>query len=272
MALGVALALSSVQVAAAAESDESDACVSSYENSQQLRRNQDLVHAKAELRLCLGTCPRLLARDCERWLKEVEPQIGRVTPSIVDDEGHAVEGATLLIDGEPVRIDRQGAVEVNPGRHTIRAESPGLQASEQEVEVKAGERAPLTLTLTRPPRPQVPPPVAPPPVVVSSTPVLGLTLGGAGLLGLGVGGALAVFGHLERSSLLDECAPFCKQAEADAVRRLWIAGGVSAGVGAVLLGVGMGLILAKPSEEARVIQPVAHILPGSASLGVLGRF
>ncbi|EYF08477.1 carboxypeptidase-like regulatory domain-containing protein [Chondromyces apiculatus] len=272
-ALGVGAALvTGPAVSAAEEGDDNDACVSSYERSQQLRRSSDMVRAKGELRLCLGACPRALARDCEKWLKETEKQIARVSVRVVDAEGATFAGATLSVDGVPARADEKGEIEVNPGKRVIRAEASDAPAVEEAVEVKAAGQVAVTLTLLREARaPEV---VAPPPVVVErSTPVLGLTLGGVGLVGLGVGGALALFGHLERSSLEDECAPLCSDKDVAGVERLWLAGGITAGAGALLLGVGVGLVLAHGGEQkTTAIQPVVHVLPGSAGLGLLGHF
>lgn len=267
-----AAALAIVGSAAPAAAQEGDACVTSYEEAQRLQKRSALVQAKAELRLCLGSCPQVLARDCARWLKALEPKIARLTVEVQGADGDALEGARVLVDGVPARRGEDGAVEVDPGAHTVRAEAPGQRAAERRVEIEPG--AQLAVQIQLDPEPvKAPPP--PPPVVVERTPVGALALGGVGLLGLGVGGALGIAGHLERSRLRDECAPYCAEADVNAVRTLWIAGGVAAGVGAVALGVAVAILVSRPDEPAPAeasIRPVLQLAPGTAGIHVLGRF
>lgn len=235
------------------------------------------MRTKAELRLCLGACPRALARDCERWLKEVEPQLARVKAAVRSADGGALDGARLTIDGLPARPNEDGELEVNPGTHVIRADAAGMDPAEQEISVEKGGRTSVELALTRTPAPPPPPPaLSTPEVIERSPPIAGIVVGSVGLAGLVAGGVLTLLGHLERSDLKDTCAPLCADADVEAVRRLWIAGGISAGAGAIALGVGVGLILthggdAKGDEEA-AIRPVVHLGRGVAGLGLAGRF
>lgn len=104
--------------AAPAAAQEGDACVTSYEEAQRLQKRSALVQAKAELRLCLGSCPQVLARDCARWLKALEPKIARLTVEVQRSDGGPLEGARVLVDGVPARRGEDGAVEVDPGAHT----------------------------------------------------------------------------------------------------------------------------------------------------------
>ena len=259
--------------AARAAAQEGDACITSYEEAQRLQKHGALVQAKAELRLCLGACPQVLTRDCARWLKEVEPKIARLSVAVQGTDDGPLKGARVLLDGVPTRLGEGGAMEVDPGPHTVRAEAPARITLERQVEVAPGAQVALELRLQPEPAEAPPPPPPPPPVVIErGAPIGALVLGGVGLLGLGVGGALGITGHVERSRLGDECAPFCSDADVAVVRRLWIAGGVAAGAGALAAGVAVGLLVARSDDETAEIHPVLHLAPGTAGLHVLGRF
>jgi hypothetical protein len=82
----------------------------------------------------------------EKELEAVEPKIPAVRIQVQPEN---VPGLELRIDDESVPaavvgIDRS----INPGQHTIQVSAPGFRSAQLTVEIKAGEKKPVTLELT----------------------------------------------------------------------------------------------------------------------------
>ncbi len=218
------------------------------------------MKSKAELRLCLGACPGLLATDCRRWLAEVEASLGRLTVRAVDSSGAAVEGARVLVDGveRPVGV----GFEIDPGAHHLRVEAPGFEVGSGRAEIAAGQTSTSTIRLQ---------PVATASAVDLAPPMV---LGGVGVGALLAAGALSLAGHLDVSDMRSDsggCAPRCPEDRVDQVRAMWIAGGVLAGLGgAALVGAGAWLGVALTSEGTTRVAITP--LGSGAGLGVGGAF
>jgi hypothetical protein len=263
--------------AAPAFAEEGDACVTSYEQAQQLRREGKPVRARAEIRLCLGSCPTLLLRDCERWLKEVDPEIARVALEVRDAGGNLLTGARVIVDGAAVPAGST-ALELDPGRHLVQAEAPGRLAAEREIDARPGEPLSVELRLAALPQPE-PPRLSPQPVPGSEeargAPLASFVLGGFGLLSLATAAGLGVAGQVKKAQLLDEgCAPYCSTEEVETIRSLWETGAVLAGVGATALGVGVSLFLLQRKADRPSLRPVAVVAPEARAgwLGVTAAF
>ncbi len=211
------LTLSSISFA-----DPGDACVTSYEGAQQARKQGGLVRSKAELRLCIGACPGELAKDCERWLGEVDQKLARLTVAVRSRGGDPIANDKLFVDGVERPVGQ--VIELDPGRHELRVEAPGHIRRSDVVDLEAGSRTTRTLTLD--------PGAAlgdEPPSLVGP-----ITVGSAGLVALTAAAALAIAGHLDVSDMRDDdhgCAPACPDDRVDRVRDLWTAGAVLAGAG-----------------------------------------
>lgn len=208
--------------------------MTSYEGAQQSRKEGALVRSKANLRLCISSCPTTLAADCQLWMTEVEQAIARVQIQVRDANGQVISGLVIGLDG----VDRSDgeSVEVDPGSHILAASAPGFANLTRRIEVKAGTSTTPRLVLE---------PVGP--GVGHTGGLLGpLALGGGGLLALGAAGILALVGHLEVSDMRDTCAPRCARDRVDGVTSLWTAGGVLGGIGGatvVAAGAWLGLTL-----------------------------
>jgi len=60
-------------LAATAHAQDKQACVSAYEEGQQLRKAGKLTSARARLLTCAQEgCPAVLRKDCTVWVAEVE--------------------------------------------------------------------------------------------------------------------------------------------------------------------------------------------------------
>jgi serine/threonine-protein kinase len=105
-------------------------------------------------------------------------------------EARALAGLTVFKDGHPIGASAFGtALALDPGDHLVEARAPGYQVWSVSVAVEAGRSDELEIPpLHRLPRTVAQP--SPPPGNAQRT--VGLTLAGTGLVGLAVGGALAL--------------------------------------------------------------------------------
>jgi len=247
--IGVALPLSA-HAADKTDKGAREKCRASYEEAQELRARASLVEARAELAACISTCPASLRSDCETWLREIDRTMPRVTFRFVDERGTPIS-ATLQIDGEPIRESEK---ELNPGKHSFRAEAPDHEPVEMHETIAAGETRSLVFTLkqhltTSPTSPPLSPAIAPQP---PKPPIAAYVLGGIGVAALATSGVLAVKGHVDKSDLTSSCAPNCNSSDVDSIRTTWwVAAGVGAG-GAIFTGVAAYLFLNHRSVERGV--------------------
>lgn len=262
----------SVLTPAAAHADPGDACVASYEESQRLRKAGSLVRAVTELKLCQKACPTILARDCTAWREELEASLSRLVVAIRSTEGEEVPSAIVFIDEDRVTgVSVTQPAVADPGQRNVRVEAAGFAPQTAIVTLSPGETSSIDVVLT-------PLPAAGPPSVETATrptdpPVAAFVLGGTGAALLGVGAVLGIKGHVDASALRDDCAPDCAESDVDDIRVLWVAGGISAGVGVVLASIGAWMFLTPPSESpAAAWVPVLGASADGATAGVRGAF
>lgn len=223
---------------------------------------------------------RLGQADREAFAKEraaaLEPKLPRLT--IGAPPGGIAAGLTVKRDGAPVLAAVLGtAVPVDPGSHTIEATIPGKQPWLTTVEIAAGATSTVTIPApTEPPTPVEPSPQARP----SSFPfgTLGVAVGSAGLVGLGVG---AVFGGVavSKKNQADSsgcngnlCSMFAGPLRNDALSAA-TASTVAFVAGGVLLAGGTALWLLAPARarhSAVLVTPSAG--PGGGGIAVAGRW
>ncbi len=245
-----------------ATADPGDACVSSYEGAQAAQKRGELVRSKAELRLCLGACPTALASDCRRWLTEISTQIARRNVVVRTPDGVEIGRAKLLVDG--VERPVGPPLELDPGPHDLAVEAAGYLPHSLRVEVAAGTEGTQIIALSPGPSSS-----SRADAEASAPSLVGpLALGGVGLAVLTAAAALAIAGHVEVSSMKDECAPDCPVSRVDTVANLWTAGGILAGLGgATTIGAGVWLgLVAAPAPAGA--QARGQVL----GLDVVGRF
>jgi hypothetical protein len=250
----VAIALVVATASASAPAAEGDTCVTAYEGAQQRIRDGQLVLARAELDLCMGSCPAALARDCAGWKDDVGSRIGRVAVEVRRD-GAPVDPARVMLDGAEARPGAGGVIDVDPGAHTIVVELPGAAPAEQRITVPPGGVARARFDLESAAAGGLPP----------ASIALGLAGGGA----LALGAVLGVVGHLQVADLRDTCAPDCDVADVDSVRTVWIAGGVAAGVGIGALAVAFAIAVGgedHATEVARALGPAPPSGPAGGSV------
>jgi len=265
--VSIAVAANALLFASIAAAEEGDACATAYEQGQVLPRKGSLLRGRAELRLCTNVCPSALARDCEGWLAEVERDIPSLRVSASSSDGRPLPRGWISIDGGPFdNVLRAEPLEVDPGRHRVVIKSGTGALEEVVVEAPRGRREiPVSVVF--------PVDVSSPP---AARPLWPRVLLGGGAAALGVGAALIIAGHVDRQMLQDTCAPNCDPTRVDTIRSLWWAGGISAGAGLALAGVGLwGHLRAAPGPSS-ADQTRALIVPlplrGGAGLALGGVF
>lgn len=271
-------------------------CFTLHEASQLARRDGHLLQARTTLRACSqSACPAAIRADCVDWLD----QIDRSLPSVViTARARGVDEANVRVwlDDRLV-VDRLtgSALELDPGPHRFRFESPPWPAMERTILVGAGvknraldvEFAPeANRAEKQPPEPTQPahpssPGGAQQPLGVipgGSEPALPASgrLGGADyLLGAGAAiglGAFVYFGATalrDRQRLQDQCAPFCTTSQVDHVRTSLMVADVGLGLATLSVAAALYLHLLRPVLRAGVGQASPATAPATAGFSLL---
>jgi hypothetical protein len=118
------------------------ACVAAAEAAQRLRKDHRLVASREQLLVCASPdCPTIVSNDCTSWLGEVERSLASVVVTARDGRGQPVSPVRVLVDGAPfVAQATTTPVELDPGDHVFRCESPSFAAAEVRVKLAEGER------------------------------------------------------------------------------------------------------------------------------------
>lgn len=283
--------------AASGRADDKTDCVAASSKAQDLRQQDKLVEAHAQLLVCArDVCPAAISGDCGQWLKDVETAMPTLTLSAKDASGNDLIAVTVKLDGAPWLESLDGkAHPVNPGPHKLTFETAGAAAVTQELLVREGEKdRPVTATLGEPPKVAppphaAPPPLAPPPAEPAAAPSssrwmkpTGAVIAGVGLATLAVGSVLGVVAALDWSSAKTTCNGSCPPGSsnyqpaisardsagtaADWSTALFVAGGVATVAGAVIF-------LVAPSSHAETAVHVGVApSPTGLSFSLRGRF
>jgi hypothetical protein len=273
-ASSVALAVAVLLAAPPASAEPT--CITAYEQTQTLRKDGKPLASKAQAALCArDSCPALLAKDCTKWLAELDAVIPTVvldprTPAgaLRTDVRVKLDGATLneKIDGRPIPLE--------PGAHTFVFDADGAAPVEHSLVLKEGEKnKKVTVSLAAP--------------VTSSgaeasgagRPVpLGVWLfGGAAVVALATSAGFAIDG-LGKKSDLEQCKPRCAAADVNAMSSSFTLADVALGAGVMAGAAAVYLFLTRPSAEASSTPgsasararttPFASPLPGGGAVGV----
>jgi hypothetical protein len=225
----MAMALWLVSTSSMADTTK-DQCVDANAKAQDLRRDGKLTAAGEQLRQCASpACPAMVRDDCSRRLDELE----RAQPSIVfdvkDGAGADVIAVKIRIDGQPLADHLDGKpLKVDPGAHTFSFEVAGQAAVTKQLLVNEGEtgrQERIVLGSGAAPMVAAPTSSVPPPPTETSTAssssaphetpasgpgtqrALGLTLGGVGVVGVGLGVAFGLMASSAWSSAKSACLP-----------------------------------------------------------------
>ena len=222
-------------------SAEDEICLASSIEGQVLRRSGRLLRARELFAGCArDACEKPMRDRCVGWLHDAEAHTPRLTLRVNDDRGTPLPGAQVHLDGLEVTLPPSTPLEVDPGKHVVRADFAGRREL-AEVDVTEGVR-PVTLTLDLRSR-----------VEARPAPKLAYGLGAAsGVAAI----AFAVFGTsaLVQAGHLDACRPYCAAERKAPFDAAVIGADISAGVGAAALLGAVIVYLARPTvtREVRV--------------------
>jgi hypothetical protein len=256
--LGAVLPLAE-SVAWAQEPTTAD-CLAASDASTQLDSQHKLQEERARLLVCASeTCPADIRKECLTRVDQVNAQLPTVVFSAKDGKGADLSAVTVTMDGEVLTHRLEGtALTIDPGEHAFVFETTAhAPVSERLVIVEGQKDRREAIVFGR--GPSVPP--APPPDdrdVLGAQKVLALLVGGAGIVGLGVGTAFGLSAISKRSDAQSVCASACSSQ--DGVNR-WsdaVSTGNAATVAFVVGGLGVvggvALWLTAPSAKASTVQ------------------
>jgi hypothetical protein len=218
--------------------------------------------------------------DRERVARQKAESVAARLPRLQIDVAPSSRRAEVKRDGEIVGAPQWGAAfPVDPGKHVVTATLAGFKPFEVTVEAKEGATARVAIPeLAALPRTEAPPAASAATPVTSSPPVepkragpqrtIAVVVGGAGVVGLGVGLVLGLSAKskYDGASCPDgRCAQPDYDTRSDAIKTANL-GTIVGTVGLVAAGAGVVLWLTAPSGDA----PAVGVSPGAVTLR--GRF
>lgn len=231
LALGLALSAYAWDASAA---PTGEACLSSYEQTQRLRKGGKLIEAQEQAILCGSeSCPAALRGECVTWLDEIRRLVPSVVVSVQGEDGCGVADARVRVDGSPRATSIDGRpIVLDPGEHLVRVEATGARPLEQHVVIAQGDHDHRVDFSYAPPGASC---SSKAPKTGSLSP-LTYAVAGVGLATLVVGAGFEVSGLLQESTLSD-CKPRCSPPAVDDMQRTFLVGDVLVVGGVALLGV-----------------------------------
>lgn len=265
----IVLSSGAVSTAYAADPTTAD-CLAASEASIKLRGDHELRAARAQLLTCASaSCPSDVRVECGRRVEAVNAAIPTVVFEAKDDAGNDVSAVRVSMDGQAVAERLEGtAISFDPGEHDFVFEAAGRPPLQRVLVLHEGEKnrhEKIVLGAAHPEAsgaPATPGPAAtvpPAPLDRPASPgethgigtqrVIGLSVGGAGLVGAGLG--IYFLAHAaslagQRNQLcpnLNDCGVQAAFDDDHSARLDQQYGFVSLGVGVAALGVATWLIL-----------------------------
>lgn len=216
----------STRTAFAADPTTSE-CLSANESAIKLRDDHKLRQARDQALVCAeSSCPGDVRESCQKRVTELNMAIPKIVFEVKDASGNDVSAVAVTMDGQPLATSLSGiAIPVDPGDHTFSFTAAGQPSAERHLVIYEGdkerrERIQLVSAVPPPPAQEVapvPPVAATPPETSTSTgwassglgtqEIVGLTLGGAGIVGVGVGSVFGLLTLSAWSSVKNACGP-----------------------------------------------------------------
>lgn len=273
-----------------------ETCISANESAQIARKKGELRAAREQLLVCIADgCPGPIRDDCKERLAEVERAAPTILLTVKDSAGNVLTAVTVLVDDKPFAEKLDGtALVVDPGEHVFKVTTSGRLPITRKVVLREGEKghveeivfplagspaspAPVVAPVPAAPPPVETPPAADPPAESSAgntQRTVAYVLGGAGLVGIGIG---TVFGLVSRSTYV-EALTSCPNGTSSCTDAGVIGGEDAHGqatistaafiVGGALLGAGLVTFFTAPKKSVVSVQPTASA--GSAGIRIGG--
>jgi hypothetical protein len=202
-------------------------CLSANDNAIKLRGDHKLRQARDQALVCSSaSCPGEVRDACQLRVKDLNAAIPTVVFEVKDPSGNDLSAVVVKMDGQPFADHLDGtAVPVDPGDHAFSFAAMGQPEVDKSVVIYEGdksrrERIQMGGSLASPPPASTLP--APAPLVMapssetqpipqptttgrSTQKVIGLTLGGVGVVGIGVGSVLGLLTLSAWSSVKNAC-------------------------------------------------------------------
>lgn len=226
-------------IALDARADEKAECMTAAAKGQELRDHGHLVEARTHFQACAqSTCPAPIPTYCGDWLADLGRKMPTVVIRAVDENGHDVNDAVALLDGQPVFLDGR-AVEVDPGKHRVEIKRSGKKTFETEILAAQGEKDRVVvgkLASEAPPGRRVPLPSW-----------IGWGIGAAGLLSFT---AFGIKARVDYDGFESSCGNRCAVSDRDSVATSVTIADVSLVIGLVAAGIGTAFYFLQPNATA----------------------
>ncbi len=243
-------------------------CLAATEAAVQLRTAHKLREARAQLLVCAAdSCPSDVHADCTHGVEELNAALPTVVFTVRSPAGDELSAVQVTMDGSVVADHLDGsALTLDPGAHELTFTTAGQAPVTRSLILHEAEkdRRETVVVGTTPavvpvsPAAPAPAPAPPAPSSWSTLRITGLAVGGAGVVGLALGGVFGGLAASDWSSVKNTCPTFkgCSATEvsnASSAATLgtgstvaFIAGGVLAAGGVMLF------ILAPKSGTSQV--------------------
>jgi hypothetical protein len=187
-----------------------DQCVDANARAQDQRRAGKLSLAKEQLRTCADpSCPDIVRSDCIRRLDDLQSAQPSLVFDVKDAAGADVVDVEVTVDGQPLAHRLDGSpVEVDPGVHAFIFQVSGAPPAKLILVVKEGElRRHERVVLGAPAAVLSQAGTAAPAAAtgMGTQRILGLSFGGAGVVGVVVGSAFGLMASSAWSSAKSAC-------------------------------------------------------------------
>jgi len=221
------------QTPAASESD-TDMCIQSHTQSQELRHQGKLLESRSELVSCsAAACPPAIRRDCARWVEEVQAQIPSVAfrASLGGEERADVQ---VYVDGKLTLERLEGKpLELDPGAYQLRFVLPGpIEPVSQELVMTQGDQLRVVAVEFSAPVVHGPRGNEAHTVTQRPTPIATYIFAGVGTAAAISGVAWGLSTLTGEHELEASCAPKCPEKTIDIVRQRALLADVSWGLSA----------------------------------------
>ena len=265
-ARALALGCAFLMPAAARAADIDPSCATAYAKGQDDRLAGRLFDARTAFKRCsVPTCPDALVRDCANWAAEVEADLPTVVIYVTDTHDRVLPSFRVFADGNAVaESDSKRPLVLESGPHSLRFEAAGyetvvvqiaLRPTDRQLVVRATLYAPGEKARAKAPASQR-----------SKLPTLSLALAGVAAAALGTSvyfgiAARRQYDHLERS-----CAPYCRQADADAMQSKALISDIALATSLVSLGAAAWIYFGAADEPKAAVVVSSRVRGGEASL------
>lgn len=261
--IGAALAMAALLSVADAKADDKRACIDANEKAQQLKDEQKLLSARAEVLACAReVCPGPVRKDCTELLEDINRRI----PSIVVRArrgGNDVLGV-ISIDGKVFTGSVGQPIEMDPGPHRLRVKVDDIE-SEQQISAVQGEHQRLVVVDLAEPIEKVTPRQTEADTINAdkgtrggTQRAVGIATGVVGLAGIAIGSVFGVMAMGDKDTQLANCSStscpnrtLAESAHNDAVSA-GLVSTISLVAGGVLFAAGVVVFVTAPKAPVRV--------------------